>query len=49
MLEFVLGVLAGGVTGFLVSAVLKLDSSEKDKVRPAAPRSETGESDATSE
>ena len=48
MLKFILGVLVGGIVGFLVSAVLSINNSERDEAQPTPVSKEIGDSDARS-
>ena len=48
MLQFILGMVLGGIVGFLVAAVLSIDNSERDEIQPAPESCEIGDSDARS-
>ena len=46
MLKFLIGVVVGGIIGFLVCAVLCINNSEKDRSIPTPVSKEIGDSDA---
>lgn len=46
MLKFILGVIVGGIVGFLVCAVLSINSAEKESSQPTPVKTEIGDSDA---
>lgn len=48
MLKFFIGVVVGGIVGFLVSAVLSINYAEKDHDLPTLVNKEAGDSDARS-
>jgi len=48
MLKFFIGVVVGGIVGFLVSAVLSINNTEKDRDLPTLVNKEAGDSDARS-
>ncbi len=49
MLKFILGVIVGGIVGFLICAVLSVNSSENDQKLPTPAEKEAGDNDAQSE
>ena len=46
MLKFLIGVVVGGIIGFLVCAVLSINNAEKESKQPTPVSKETGDSDA---
>lgn len=46
MLKFLIGVIVGGIVGFLASAVLSINNAEKDHDLPTLVNQEAGDSDA---
>lgn len=46
MLKFILGVIVGGIVGFLVCAVLSINSAEKESLQLTPVKTEIGDSDA---
>ena len=46
MLKFILGVIIGGIVGFLVSAVLSINNSERDEAQSTPVSKEIGDKDA---
>lgn len=48
MLQFILGVIIGGIVGFLVSAVLGINDSERNETQPTLECREIGDRDAWS-
>ena len=48
MLKFLIGVVVGGIIGFLVCAVLSINNAEKESKQPTLVSKETGDSDARS-
>ena len=48
MLKFLIGVVVGGIIGFIVCAVLSVNNSEKDRSIPTPATKEIGDSDAGS-
>ena len=48
MLKFLLGVVVGGIIGFLICAILSINNSEKDRNTPTLATKGLGDSDARS-
>lgn len=48
MLQFILGVIIGGIVGFLVFAVLSINDSEREETQPTLESREIGDRDAWS-
>ena len=48
MLKFFIGVVVGGIVGFLVRAVLSIHNAETDRDLPTLVNKEAGDSDARS-
>lgn len=46
MLKFIIGVIVGGIIGFLVCAVLSINSAEKESSQSTPVKREIGDSDA---
>ena len=46
MLKFLIGVVVGGIIGFLVCAVLSINNAEKESKQPTPVSKETGDNDA---
>lgn len=46
MLKLLLGVIVGGMIGFLICAVLSINNSEEDRELPSLVSKEIGENDA---
>ncbi len=48
MLKFLLGVIVGGIIGFLICAVLSINSAEKESKQPTPATKGIGDNDAGS-
>ena len=46
MLKFLIGVVVGGIIGFLVCAVLSINNAEKESKQPAPVSKEAGDNSA---
>ena len=48
MLQFIIGIIIGGIVGFLVCAVLSVNSDEQESKQPTPRTRKTGDSDVRS-
>lgn len=47
MIQFLIGVVVGGLIGFFICAILQINNSNKDREIPTLVSKESGDSDAS--